>query len=345
MLFYENLDQIIFNRHNHIECDELYIILGYIGPHPVKQLKTLPIKSKLVYGMYGEQGIKEKLHNTLVDIQSKNSKVNIFYSMIPIHAKCYIWRKKGKVMSALIGSANFSISGLKTPYKEVLAETTVDTFYPLNNYIEYIEQNTISCMNPIISNNQKTIIQLHDETVPELLQDREKLSLLSDICQTPLYVLNNGIKEVPKNSGLNWGMAKLNGAHVNIDDAYIKISSDMIYKYPKLFPAKQIIPTKDVARKGHRHNDCIEIIWDDETNMIGLLEGSISKKINGISMLFPKQISTSPNKAMLGRYIRKRIGIDSGTMITMEHLCNYGRDTIDISLLGEGIYYFDFSNK
>lgn len=345
MLFYENLDQIIFNRHTYIECDELYIISGYIGPNPVKQLQTLSIKSKLVYGMYGEQGISETLHNTLVDIQSKSSNVDIFYSTIPIHSKCYIWRNKGKVSSALIGSANFSTNGLTTPYKEVLAETTVDTFGPLNNYIEYIEQNTISCKNKIVSNNQKTMTQLNDETVSELIQDIEKLSLWSDICQTPLYILNNGIKEVPKNSGLNWGMAKLNGAHVNIDDAYIKISSDMIYKYPKLFPAKQIIPTKNVVRKGHRHNDCIEIIWDDGTNMIGLLEGSIPKNINGISMLFPKQISTSPNKAMLGRYIRKRIGIDSGTMITMEHLRNYGRDTIDISLLGEGIYYFDFSNK
>lgn len=345
MLFYNNLDQIIFNRHNIIECDELYIISGYLGPHPVTQLKELPIKSKVVYGMYGEQGISRTLHNTLVDIHSKYTNVDIFYSTIPVHAKCYIWRNKGEVRSALVGSANFSTSGLTTPYKEILAETTIDTFHPLNTYIKYIEQNLLSCMNTIISNNQKTIIHMNDEVEPDLSQNKEKLSLWRDVCPTPLYILNNGIKEVPKNSGLNWGMAKLNGAHVNIDDAYIKISSDMIYKYPKLFPAKQIMPTKNVVRKGHRHNDCIEIIWDDGTNMIGLLEGSIPKKINGISLLFPKQISTSPSKSLLGKYIRARIGIDSGTMITMQHLQNYGRDTIDISLLGDGIYYFDFSNK
>ncbi len=345
MLFYNNLDQIIFNRHDLIECDELYIISGYIGPHPIKQLKQLPIESKLVYGMYGEQGISQTLHNILVDIQSSSSNINISYSTIPIHSKCYIWRNKGEVKHALIGSANFSTNGLNTPYKEVLAETTKDTFQPLDNYINYIEQNTISCVNAIINNNQKTIIKSKNETTPELVQDIEKLSLWSNVCPTPLYILNNGIKEVPKNSGLNWGMAKLNGTHVNIDDAYIKISSDMIYKYPSLFPAKQVAPTKNIVRKGHRHNDCIEIIWDDGTNMIGLLEGSLAKKINSINMLFPKQISTSPNKAILGRYIRERIGIDSGTIITIEHLQKYGRDSIDISLLGDGIYYFNFSNK
>lgn len=33
--------------------------------------------------------------------------------------------------------------------------------------------------------------------------------------------------------------------------------------------------------KGHRHNDNIEIIWDDGTSMVGLLEGSVTKEING----------------------------------------------------------------
>ena len=32
-------------------------------------------------------------------------------------------------------SANFSTNGLTTPYREILAETTRDTFTPLNDYI------------------------------------------------------------------------------------------------------------------------------------------------------------------------------------------------------------------
>lgn len=341
MLFNENLDKIIFNRHTLFECDELYIISGYVGPHPVKQLVDLPIKSTLVYGMYGEQGINQTLHSTLIEIQSNSTNINIVYSTIPIHSKCYIWRNNKEIKHALIGSANFSTNGLTTPYKEVLAETTIDTFKPLSNYINYIEDHTISCMNLNISIDKKSTVHTNINAI--LDQNTENKSFGDHICQAPLYVYNNNVKEVPKNSGLNWGMAKLNGAHVNIDDAYIKISSDMIYKHPLLFPAKQIGPTQNVIRRGHRHNDNIEIIWDDGTNMIGLLEGSILKKIGNTNILFPKQISTSPKKSILGRYIRERLGIDSGIMITMEHLQKYGRDTIDISLLGEGIYYFNFS--
>jgi len=45
MLFYQNLDKIIFSRYQLFNCDELVIVSGYVGPHPVRQLGTLPIKS------------------------------------------------------------------------------------------------------------------------------------------------------------------------------------------------------------------------------------------------------------------------------------------------------------
>lgn len=61
--------------------------------------------------------------------------------------------------------------------------------------------------------------------------------------------------------------------------------------------------------------------------------------------MYPKQISSHPSKADMGRYIRKRLEIAEGAPITLETLEKYGRNTIDISLQGEGIYYFDFSVK
>lgn len=79
--------------------------------------------------------------------------------------------------------------------------------------------------------------------------------------------------------------------------------------------------------------------------MTGLLEGSVPKNINGKRELYPKQVSTTPRKSELGKYLRKRIGISEGQAITMSDLEKYGRNTIDVSLQGEGIYYFDFSVK
>ena len=85
----------------------------------------------------------------------------------------------------------------------------------------------------------------------------------------------------------------------------------------------------------------MELIWDDGTVMTGLLEGQSYNKIDG--MVYPKQLSSSPKKSIMGEYLRKRLGVSMKHIITKKDLRKYGRDSIDISLIGEGIYYMDFS--
>ncbi|MCR5235836.1 MAG: NgoFVII family restriction endonuclease [Lachnospiraceae bacterium] len=335
MLFYQNLDKIVFTRNQLFKCDELVIISGYVGPHPIQQLQTLPIKSTVVYGMYGCDGIRQGLHNTLVEENKSLDNTDIFYSTIPVHSKIYIWKNQGEVVHALVGSANFSTNGLTTPYKEVLAETTYDTFDALNQYAKMILDKAITCDEAQVSANKSRAVST---TVDYTVYD-------PDVCSMPLFVIENNQRTVPLQSGINWGRAKLTGSHVNINDAYIRIGAELLEYYPKLFPPKQESPVEDVGKKGHRHNDNIEIIWDDGTQMIGLLEGSISKEINGKREKYPKQISTTPSKAELGKYIRGRLGKKDGELITLKDLEEYGRTTIDVSIQGEGVYYFDFSPK
>lgn len=333
MLYYDNLEDIVFHRNELVACDELVILSGYVGPHPVHRLGELPIKATVIYGMYGSEGIQQTLHSALINEDESLYNVDIYYSTMSVHAKCYIWKNKGEVVHALVGSANFSTNGLTTPYKEVLAETTVDTFNPLDQYLTAVVNAAISCKDAQVkSNKKKSVTVINTEYDP-------------DICSMPLYIIENGKEVVPTSSGINWGMAKLTGSHVNINDAYIRIGADLLENYPLLFPMKQKEP-KDldsVKRKDHRHNDGIEILWDDGTSMTGLLEGSIPKTVNGQKVNYPKQISTTPSKAELGKYLRKRMGISEGKAITIEDFDRYGRKTIDVSLLGEGIYLFDFS--
>ena len=88
-----------------------------------------------------------------------------------------------------------------------------------------------------------------------------------------------------------------------------------------------------------RHNDAIEIIWDDGISMEGLLEGS--QPIDGI--IYPKQISSFPNKSELGEYFRRRLGVPFGQPVRRLHLNRYGRTDVAVSLINEGVYRFDFS--
>lgn len=322
MLYYDNLEEIIFNRHQTHQADELLVISGYVGPNPVSRLKTLPFPCNVVYGMYGIDGIQMQLHHSLMALQAGIDNVNIFYSKIPVHAKCYVWFNHKKIIHALIGSANFSTNGLTTPYREVLAETTVDTFNPLQEYLQRIIDNSISCLEGIAGNRKPEPIIVERTT---------------SYCRMTL--LDPDTNEVPNASGLNWGQNPNN--HTKPNDAYIPIRTSYIRSYPELFPAKQESPLLDSqgGRIAHRHNDAIELIWDDGTNMMGLLEGTV--KIDEI--IYPKQISSFPEKSLLGKYIRNRLGVPDGARVNRQHLEKYGRTHIDVSLEEKGVYYFDFS--
>ena len=202
----------------------------------------------------------------------------------------------------------------------MLAETTIDTFRPLNSYIHHVLNNSISCLEVVIG----------DIGVGGVLG-----FVQSDSCKMTLLD-NEG--EVQKAAGLNWGQNPNN--HTTPNDAYIAIRTIHVKTHPHLFLPKQENPQHfDSRGRMRRHNDSIEIIWDDGITMEGLLEGS--QPINGLT--YPKQISSFPSKAQLGEYFRSRIGVPLGQPIRKHHLLRYGRTDIDVSLLGEGLYKFDFS--
>ena len=62
MLFTDNLEEIIFNRHQLFQNDELIVLSGYVGPRPIQRLQNLPFPSRVIYGMYGSEGIQRSLH-------------------------------------------------------------------------------------------------------------------------------------------------------------------------------------------------------------------------------------------------------------------------------------------
>jgi hypothetical protein len=345
MLYYNNLEKTITDQCFRRGANELDIISGYIGPAPIEELenriyvkqKRLDYKLSIIYGMYGDSGISKVLHKQIIPLR-KPGLVDILYSTTPIHSKIYIWKENGDIVSALIGSANFSVSGIRTPFKETLAETSEDTYVKIQEYLDLVRSHCIDCSDPSIltSTTGKPVTTLEDLPIISIDPTLDKSQMYEISLLDPIK------DEVPASSGLNWGRAVLNGSHVSIDDAYIPIRREDIDKAPFLFPKKRAIPL-ELTKEGHsaRDNDPIEIIWDDGTRMQALLEGS--QNLSGVK--YPKQISSLPSKKLFGEYIRKRLGLSSGTRITKEILENYGRTTIGIALVGEGIYYFDFSVK
>ena len=111
-------------------------------------------------------------------------------------------------------------------------------------------------------------------------------------------------------------------------------------KFPELFPPKLIKRDAiDLRGRKQRDNEAIEIVWDDGMIMEGLLEGTQPPN----NIIYPKQISSFPVKSQLGEYIRERLNVPLGQPVRKHHLKKYGRTNIEVSLLSEGVYKFDFS--
>lgn len=330
MLFYKNLEDIVFGRHEVVpDVDQLIIISGYVGPQMIKRLQELPFQSRVIYGMYGESGVGRPLHNALVNLEKNLPQTDIYYSKIPVHAKCYMWMHNHKIQHALVGSANFSANGLHNDYREVLAETTRDTFQPLLEYTESIMNEAILCTDNSVdlrggSSKTKEIKNIVNNNNP-------------DVCSMTLLDRNGN---TPEGSGINWGFSKK--GHNSPGVSYIPIRTSYIRMYPRIFKPKQthaLSFTK--GAKPNRQNDAVELIWDDGTEMEGLLEGS--QPVDGLQ--YPKNLSSSPDKKQIGAYLRRRLHLPSDIFVTKKHLEDYGRTTIDISRIGDGIYYLDFSTK
>ena len=328
-MFTQNLQRLVFKRHEENGADELLIITGYIGPSPFRELNKLPIKCRVIYGMYGSDSIGERLHKTLVQFQSSSHNTKLHYSKAGIHAKCYLWTKNGVVIDALVGSANFSHNGLATPNREVLVEADPEVFSQLNEYFEGILSNSITCNSPLVVIKSK--------------QTKPVTSIASTECNLSFLSKTDGM--VPKASGINWGAnsKKAGGtSNTSIGDAEIRIPKEAIKAFPSLFPPKiGTSSKKSNAGKLTRQNDEIELIWDDGFVMKGLLEQN--NNMNGL--LYPKAICSSERKSVLGLYLRKRLGVSPTHVITKEDLTNYGRTDVTVSLLAEGVYEMDFSVK
>lgn len=311
MLHYKNLNKLFFESIPQ-QATNFIALSGFLGLEPIRKLGELPLESIIIYGLQKENH-KLLLHEQLVNLHNENRK--IYYPDIACHSKCYLWLKGNVPIKGLIGSANFSSNGLYNDYRETLLEVDENQLYVMKGYIEIILNSAKEC-NTVQIEEKKIIAEEFDK----------------DICEMILYDPRTG--QTHKGHGLNWGFAN---ANVRPNDACIPIRMDHIRKYPNIFPQLQPNPEN---RKGTL-KEVIEFVWDDGVVMQGRLEGSQPSQKRSVK--YPKQLASFPHKDELGIHFRQRLNVPLGKRVYREDLIRYGRDTIDISIIEEGVYYLDFS--
>lgn len=142
----------------------------------------------------------------------------------------------------------------------------------------------------------------------------KRSDLLSLECVTiRLFVGSRQGERMPRASGLNWGQRP--GREQN--QAYLPVSSEI--------QASGFFPAMGVE---------FNLTTDDGESWI-----CARRQANG------KAIHTIEDNSILGKYFRKRLGVDLDDAVVMVHLERYGRSSVEIYKINDHSFYMDFSGN
>lgn len=117
---------------------------------------------------------------------------------------------------------------------------------------------------------------------------------------------------LPQRSGLNWGQR------------------------PSREPNQAYLPIRGDARDAGflpEHGRTFTLITDDSKSFDCV-----------VAQQGRKAIETTNNNSLLGCYIRERLEIETGALVTKEHLIKYGRTDYILKVLDDETIYFDFKS-
>lgn len=334
MLYTENLSKVIFDNFD-LTIDEFIVISGWLGAVQIEEAVKKKVKITALFGMSANSGVPGPNHQKLRMMDMNHSNLQIYYALPGnnVHSKIYVWKSRGVIKKALIGSANFTYQGINTDFRESLQTVEQSDFKKLKEYLD-----TILIPSKIERCSNKNLKTKITSTARLLITDPTALIIEGEegnVKTIRLTLLDNRGNLSQGGSSINWGHGK---AHTKPNDAYIKISKSAIktgFFAQKSYEKKPGVPDSRVKNV----RQTMKIIWDDGTVMECLEEGS--QYVGEVE--YPKQISSAKKKEILGLYLRKRLGIKSGEKVNIEDLKKYGRTFIDITATGPNSYYADFS--
>ena len=333
-MYCTDLEDLIFNKHHQNKADELLILGGFISYLPAQQISKEKIKTTLIYGCMKNANLNEMVHKKYTKLTIDNSNLKIFYKKNYNHSKIYCWMKDKKVVEILSGSANFSISGLRNDYQEVLFDIKKEDYQETLKFIKNAIDDSELCTDYNFVRKKIVKLKFKDHNLDQIISRSPPAARLSLRSRKGTF----------HDSGINVGQKKLTGSNVHIDDCYVPIRSALIDELPELFPNRglNVMVGTGYTRNKKKPKSNAEFLFDDGEVIAITFEQKGPLRENG--HIYKAFRSFKPN-SLLGQYLRKRMNIKSGKPFTEKDFANYGRDHIDLTLLAEGQYYADFSVK
>ena len=327
----KDLENLIIKRHKYNKADELLVLSGYIGPVPIEKISKEDINVTVILGIL--KSLQETYHKKYVELSERYKNLKIYYKKHYNHSKIYCWLKDKKIVEIISGSANFSVSGLLNDYQEVLYNIKNEDHENTENYIQDAIEDSVLCKEHKFISTEKNKLAIKNLYLDQIISRSPPAARLS------LRDSKGGLK-----GGINIGQEKLKGHHVHINDCYVPLRPAIIEELPELFPNQgvNVMVGTGWTRNKKKPKSNAEFLFDDGEVMAITFEQK-GKQIDNYH-IYKGFRSFKPNK-LLGEYLRKRMNIKSGKPFTESDFKKYGRDTIDLTLLGEGQYFADFSVK
>ena len=309
--------------------DTLRIVSGYataaMGFHHLDLLRSMGRKLcvNLIYGMCRAEGISKSNHEGFVSLVKKSFPGQFTCNYLcrgeAVHAKVYVFCAGVNPICAFAGSANYSQTAfLNSQRREVLAECSPARAY---DFFKSLKDDTISC----VDGNVQSAVAITTGSGARVLtptggirQESKFIEVETDK-KSPFYGLQkvtlsllDRSGRVPSRSGLNWGQRP--EYRRNPDQAYLPVRGGLMTC--GFFP----------DRKQH-----FTVLTDDNK----IIE-CVRAQDGG------KAIHTPHDNSEIGRYIRQRIGIPSGQVVTAADLARYGRSSIDFFKIDDENYAMNF---
>lgn len=241
-----------------------------------------------------------------------------------VHSKVYIWGIPDNIMiekpiHAFCGSLNYTTNAF---YKRRESVVMCD---PLSAYLYYMEllPDTIDCFDPFAGERLKNVVNNMGGEAEEP-DNSERDYLLYDR-MIPIDTLNVSLlradgSDTGYGSGINWGIRQ-NGTKRNPNQAYIPYNSQD--KKTGFFP--------DRINPNDENCPMFKVITKD----FGAFHMRMAQAGN-------KALHSVESNAILGEWIRKRIGAPSGGYVTKQMLELYGKTYVTFRKYQNDIYLLDF---
>lgn len=309
-MIYRDLYQKILIDPASMGNDELFIVSGYASATFLRRhLEDIKeISSNIIINLLIGMPHKKNDHRAYLNIKDSypNSFNGSYYIGTPgVHSKAYVWAKNNTPQIGFTGSANYSQYGFFHNMQE--NQMNNDDPLEIKNYFDSLISRSIKIDDYVLTNNDSIETVNLETSIPqgEIQWMQNKKIVIIS------WLDKQG--RLPMKSGINWGQRP--GREPN--QAYLPLRSDS--------RDEGFLPTRALR---------FTLLTDDNKvfDCVVAQEGR-------------KAIQTTNDNSELGKYLRNRLNVEEGKLVSKQDLMTYGRTDFLLKKLDDETFFLDFSSQ